>query len=102
YSVNQRTQEIGIRMAMGAQRRDVLRLVVGGGMAMVSAGVIAGLVLALLLARTMSALLYGIGIFDPPSFLGTAALLIMVALAACLIPARRAARTDPMVALRYE
>ena len=106
YSVSQRTQEIGIRMALGAQRRDVLRLIIGGGMAMVSVGVVAGMVLGLLLVTSlkarMSALLYGIGIFDAPSFLGTAALLVGVALLACLVPARRAAKVDPMIALRYE
>jgi len=102
YSVSQRTQEIGIRMAMGAQRTDVLRLIIGAGMAMVAVGIVAGLALSMLLPRLMSTLLYDIGIFDAPSFLGTAALLVMVALVACLIPARRAARVDPMVALRYE
>jgi predicted permease len=102
YSVSQRTQEIGIRMAMGAKRLDVLRLIVATGMAMVSVGIVAGLALSSALARTMSTLLYDVGIFDAPSFLGTATLLVAVALVACLIPARRAARVDPMVALRYE
>ena len=102
YSVSQRTREIGLRMALGARRADVLRLIVASGMAMVSVGVLAGLGLSTLLTQSMSTLLYGIGLFDAPSFLGTAALLILVALAACLIPARRAARVDPMIALRYE
>ena len=102
YGVSQRTQEIGIRMALGAQRTDVLRLIVSGGMAMVTVGVIAGLALATVLARSMSTLLYGIGMFDAASFFSTAALLIAVALGACMIPARRAAKVDPMVALRYE
>ena len=102
YSVSQRTQEIGIRMALGAQRFDVLRMVIATGMAMVAVGVIVGLGLSTVLTSYMNSLLYGIGIFDAPSFLGTAALLIGVALLACLIPARRASRVDPMVALRYE
>jgi predicted permease len=102
YSVSQRTQEVGIRMSLGAQPRDVLRLILGNGMAMVSAGVLAGLVFSTLLARSMSSLLYGIGIFDAPSFLITAALLMGVAVVACYLPARRAMRVDPIIALRYE
>ena len=102
YSVSQRTQEIGIRMAMGAQRSDVMRLIVGGGMAMVGVGVLAGLVFSMMLTNRMHGLLYGIGMFDPASFLGMAALLVAVALVACSLPARRASRVDPMVALRYE
>jgi len=102
YSVNQRSQEIGIRMALGAQPGDVLRLILANGMAMVCAGVVVGLAASSLLARSMNALLYGIGAFDAPSFLITALLLIGVALAACYLPARRAMRVDPIVALRYE
>jgi len=102
YSVNQRTNEIGIRMALGAQPSDVLRLILSSGMAMVVAGIVVGLGLSLLLARSMKALLYGVGMFDPASFLSMAALLIFVALGACYIPARRAMRVDPIVALRYE
>jgi predicted permease len=102
YSVNQRSQEIGIRMALGAQPGNVLRLILANGLAMVSAGVVVGLGLSSLLARSMSALLYGIGAFDAASFLITAALLIGVAMAACYVPARRAMRVDPLVALRYE
>jgi macrolide transport system ATP-binding/permease protein len=102
YSVSQRTQEVGIRMSLGAQPRDVLRLILTNGMAMVCAGVLAGLAISTLLARSMSSLLYGIGAFDAPSFLITAALLVGVALAACYLPARRAMRVDPIVALRYE
>jgi predicted permease len=102
YSVNQRTQEIGIRMALGAQRGDVLRLVLGNGMTMVIVGVVAGLGASLFLTRSINSLLYGIGTFDAPSFLVTAALLIIVALIACWIPARRAMRVDPIIALRYE
>jgi len=102
YSVSQRTQEIGIRMTLGAQPGDVLRLILAGGMAMVSVGVAAGLGFSTLFSRSMSSLLYGIGSFDAPSFLATAAMLILVAMAACWIPARRAMRVDPMTALRYE
>jgi putative ABC transport system permease protein len=102
YSVSQRTQEIGIRMSLGAQARDVRQLILVSGLAMVSTGVAAGLAFSTLLARTMSSLLFGIGSFDAPSFLLTAALLIVVAMAACWIPARRAMRVDPLIALRYE
>ncbi|HEU5450944.1 MAG TPA: ABC transporter permease [Terriglobales bacterium] len=102
YSVNQRTQEIGIRMALGAQKTDVLRLILGGGMAMVAVGIAAGLAISTLLTRSMNALLFGIGLFDPASFFGTALILIGVALVACWLPARRASRVDPMIALRYE
>ena len=102
YSVSQRTQEVGIRMSLGAQPRDVLRLILANGMAMVCAGVLVGLGISTLLARSMNSLLYGIGAFDAPSFLITAALLVGVALAACYLPARRAMRVDPIVALRYE
>ncbi len=102
YSVSQRTQEVGIRMSLGAQPGDVLRLILANGMAMVCAGVLVGLGISTLLARSMSSLLYGIGAFDAPSFLITAALLVGVALAACYIPARRAMRVDPIIALRYE
>lgn len=102
YSVSQRTPEIGIRMALGAQQSDVLRLILAGGLAMVLVGVAFGLGFSALLSRSMSSLLFGIGSFDAPSFLAVAALLILVAMAACWIPARRATHVDPMVALRYE
>ena len=102
YSVSQRTQEIGIRMALGAQRRDVIRLILGSGMAMVAIGIAVGFGFSMLLTRSMNSLLYGIGLFDASSFLGTAVLLLATAAAACAVPARRAARVDPMVALRYE
>jgi putative ABC transport system permease protein len=102
YSVSQRSQEIGVRMTLGAQPVDVLRLILASGMAMVCVGVAIGLVFSSLLAHSMNALLYGIGAFDAPSFLITAALLIFVAMAACYVPARRAMRVDPIIALRYE
>lgn len=102
YSVSQRGHEIGIRMALGAQPSSVLRLILSNGMAMVATGVGIGLALSVLLARSMSTLLYGIGMFDAASFLSTGALLLFVALGACYLPARRAMRVDPIVALRYE
>ena len=102
YSVSQRSNEIGIRMALGAQPSNVLRLILSNGMAMVIAGICAGLAFSLLLAKSMNSLLYGIGMFDAASFLTTAALLIIVALGACYIPARRAMKVDPIIALRYE
>jgi predicted permease len=102
YSVNQRTQEFGIRMALGAERRDVLRLVVGKGMALVLAGGVFGLGAALVLTRLMASLLYGIQPNDFATFLGVSLVLGSVAFAANYIPARRATKIDPMVALRYE
>ncbi len=102
YSVSQRTQEIGIRMALGAQRGDVLRLVLRNGAAMIFAGIVIGLFLSTALTRSMNSLLFGIGFFDAPSFFGTAAILLLVAMFACYLPARRAMRVDPIIALRYE
>jgi len=102
YSVSWRTQEIGIRMALGAKRTDVLRMVVRQGMTMTLIGLALGLVGVIALSRVMVGLLYGVSPTDPFTFAGVSIVLLVVALLACLIPARRATRVDPIVALRSE
>lgn len=102
YSVERRTREIGIRMAVGAQPSEVFRLVVGQGLRLVTVGVALGILLALALTRYLGTLLYGVTPADPLTYVCTAVFVIVVALAACYVPARRATRVDPIVALRYE
>jgi putative ABC transport system permease protein len=102
YTVTQRTHEIGIRVALGAQRRDVLKLVVGQGMILVLVGIVIGLSASFALTRFMKSVLFGVSPTDPVTFIVIPLLFVSVAVMACYFPSRRATKVDPMVALRYE
>jgi putative ABC transport system permease protein len=102
FIVNERTHEFGIRLALGAQSQNILRMVLRQGLGLAIAGAAVGLVCALIVSHLMAGLLYGVRPTDPLTFAGVAVLLIGVALLACYVPARRAIRVDPLVALRYE
>jgi putative ABC transport system permease protein len=102
YIVGERTHEIGIRVALGAQRRNLLRMILGQGLGLASAGAAIGLIGAVIVSRLMSGVLYGVRPTDPLTFAGVSVLLMSIALLACYLPARRALRIDPVIALRHE
>jgi putative ABC transport system permease protein len=102
YSVNQRVREIGIRMALGAETPGVQRLILGQGMRPVLAGLAAGLLASLAATRALASLLYGVSAFDPPTLVAVSGLLLIISVLASAVPAWRAARVDPMSALRHE
>jgi putative ABC transport system permease protein len=102
YSVAQRTREVGIRMALGAQKKDVLKMILAQGLALVAWGTALGLVACYWLSRLVSSQLYGVSAYDPATLASVVVVLVVVALLAAYIPARRATKVDPLVALRYE
>jgi putative ABC transport system permease protein len=102
YSVAQRTREIGVRIALGAEQRDILKLIIGQGMVLILIGAGIGLVLALALTSLVKSLLFGVSATDPFTFAFVLFVLLSVALLACYLPARRATKVNPLVALRYE
>ena len=102
YAVAQRTRELGVRVALGATRHDVLALVLGQGLRLTLVGVVIGAVGAVVVARVVASLLYGVRPIDPVTFMGTTAVFLAICLAACYVPVRRATRIEPTQALRYE
>ncbi len=102
YSVNQRTHEIGIRMALGQRQSSVLKMVLGQALLMTGIGIVLGIVGAVALTRLMASMLFGVNAMDPLTFLSVSAILVVVAAVASYLPARRATRVDPMIALRHE
>jgi putative ABC transport system permease protein len=102
FLVAQRTHEFGIRLALGAQTRDILGLVLRQGMSLVVIGVVTGVAISIAVTRVMASMLYGVGVRDPLTVAAVSFLLSLVALIACIVPARRATKVDPIVALRYE